>query len=181
MRRRTLLLLGAAGIVVVSAATQSSSLFATEPPSSSGTIVSLQETTSTSTAANGVDTATRASQAVQFPNEVRASGPVPEGIEKAAAQGDPEYQIAKLIWEQGGLVTPVGNGQYLVRMPSKIPEGFTYPTQSVEPAASPNSYSPENTPMFLAPDEFDLYQQLMTSGASFQLVQESDGYRHIHQ
>lgn len=113
---------------------------------------------------------------------MRATGPVPDAIEQAAAQGDPLYQIVKLTWERGGLVIPVGNGQYVVPMPDKIPEGFAYPPETVTGAAIPEQAPPSadsQPPPFLAPSDFDLYQQLMASGGSFKLVRGSDGYRHV--
>lgn len=117
------------------------------------------------------------------PVTVAAGGPVPAGIEAAAAAGDPLYQIAKKIWESGAQVIPTGDGGYVIPLPERIPADFKYPTETI-PSRAPLSdleAAAIRPPHFLAHDELALYVKLMSQGAGFQLVQGPDGYLHVSQ
>lgn len=117
------------------------------------------------------------------PAAVAASGPVPTGIEMAAAASDPLYQIAKKIWESGAQVIPTGDGQYVIPLPERIPADFKYPTETIAAHAPLRATEAAaiRPPHFLAHDEFALYAKLMSQGACFQVAQGPDGYLHVSQ
>jgi hypothetical protein len=111
-----------------------------------------------------------------------ATGPVPPGILKGAAMGDPMSRMATKIWEAGGRVIPTGNGHFAVPLPDRIPADVTYPDQVYPPRdwhGKPPSFEGSSTPPWLDPAEERLYRELSSQGKGFTLRKGPDGYRHI--
>lgn len=112
---------------------------------------------------------------------VAATGPVPDMIAVQAAKGDVQAQISKYVWESGGRVIPGKNGEWIIPMPDRIPDGIDYPRTDYANFGNVSKEQAEEmyTLQYLDPEERGLFQELMVHGKSFATVKGADGYLHI--
>lgn len=132
------------------------------------------------TSGSSISTPTTAEEEFVYDNIAGepASGPVPQEILDGVERGSVESQLAKYLWEHHGLMIETEDGHYLVPLPVRIPKGFKWPPEVI-------SYDPSSPrgdpliPVFLSPDEHDLFVQLWRQNGTIRIEQGEDGYRHI--
>lgn len=112
---------------------------------------------------------------------VMASGPAPQYLEQAAAEGNHGAQVAKYMWEHGAKVIPLNDGRYAIPMPDRVPPGIDWPRQDFPAGAraSREVAAEMVPPLFLDPAELDVWAEAMGSGEAFLLELGDDRYVHV--